>query len=152
MAVMEGGDMTCPHCGGRTPIRFDIADARSRTFTEDCAVCGRLIVCVLMVMFSNDIGLSLLTVENLRLAIQQDDSPAHHLPQALAVLREHPLAKGDLYQGDLLSAVLTREPEVWSASPGLARDLRVIVSALVDLPVDIRREAERFLASGNRRR
>lgn len=51
-----------------------------------------------------------------------------------------------MYEGDLLAAVLTRSPETWSKSPGLGRELRLVVSDLSDLTPDLKREVERFLA------
>ncbi|MFF4896546.1 contact-dependent growth inhibition system immunity protein [Streptomyces sp. NPDC001068] len=86
-----------------------------------------------------------LTVEDLRLLIRQDVGLAHLLPQAVETLRTDPLAEGDMYEGDLLAAVLTRSPEVWSRFPGLQRDVRLIVSELTDVPPALEREVERFL-------
>ncbi|MER5403087.1 contact-dependent growth inhibition system immunity protein [Streptomyces sp. NPDC002599] len=48
-----------------------------------------------------------LTVEDLRLLIGQGEGLAHLLPLALEVLRDDPMAQGDMYEGVLLSAVLT---------------------------------------------
>ncbi|MEU9002471.1 contact-dependent growth inhibition system immunity protein [Streptomyces sp. NPDC048551] len=87
-----------------------------------------------------------MTVADLRVLIRQDVGLAHVLPLALHVLRENPMAEGDLYEGDLLSAVLTRHPETWKTWPELARDLRLIVSGLVDPPSPLGQEASRFLA------
>ncbi|MFJ8941477.1 hypothetical protein ACIRL0_38185 [Streptomyces sp. NPDC102365] len=50
-----------------------------------------------------------------------------------------------MYEGDLLSAVLTRNPSVWTESPELGRELRAIVSTSTDPPLDLRQKAERFL-------
>ncbi|MER7674949.1 contact-dependent growth inhibition system immunity protein, partial [Kitasatospora sp. NPDC096128] len=79
-------------------------------------------------------------------SIRQDVGLTHLLPLALEVLRDDPLAEGDMYEGDLLAAALTRSPEVWSESPELGRELHLIVSALSDLTPSLRREVERFLA------
>jgi hypothetical protein len=87
-----------------------------------------------------------LTVEDMRLLIRQDVGLAHILPVALEVLRDDPMAQGDMYEGDLLAAVLTRSPEVWSESPELGRELRLIVSELSDLTPLLKQEVERFLA------
>ncbi|MGW1214004.1 contact-dependent growth inhibition system immunity protein [Streptomyces sp. NPDC002499] len=87
-----------------------------------------------------------LTVEDMRLLIRQDVGLAHLLPLAVEALRIDPLAEGDMYEGDLLAAVLTRSAEVWSESPELERDVRLIVSELADVPTALKREAERFLA------
>ena len=71
---------------------------------------------------------------------------AHVLPLALEVLRANPMAEGDLYEGDLLAAVLTGSPEVWPGSPELGRDLRLIVSELGDLTPFLQQDARRCLA------
>lgn len=68
------------------------------------------------------------------------------LPLALEVLRLDPMAEGHMYEGDLLAAVLTRIPEIWSKSPELGRELRLIVSDLSDLTPNLKHEVERFLA------
>ncbi|WP_328498887.1 contact-dependent growth inhibition system immunity protein [Streptomyces sp. NBC_00414] len=87
-----------------------------------------------------------LTAEDMRLLIGQDVGLACLLPLALEVLRDDPMAEGDMYEGDLLSAVLTRSPAVWKEWPELGRDLVVIVSELTDLPPPLMQEAARFLA------
>ncbi|MFC5957333.1 contact-dependent growth inhibition system immunity protein [Streptomyces pratens] len=87
-----------------------------------------------------------LAVEDMRLLIGQDIGLAHLLPLALEVLRDDPMAEGDMYEGDLLSAVLTRGPVVWSELPEARRELDVIVSGLTDLPPPLMQEVERFLA------
>ncbi|MET9414673.1 contact-dependent growth inhibition system immunity protein [Streptomyces klenkii] len=87
-----------------------------------------------------------LTVEDMRLLINQDVHLAHLLPLAVEVLRVDPLAEGDMYEGDLLAAVLTRGAEVWSEFPDLRREVRVIVSELADVPPAVKREVEGFLA------
>ncbi|OLR92608.1 contact-dependent growth inhibition system immunity protein [Actinokineospora bangkokensis] len=87
-----------------------------------------------------------LTVEDMRLLIGQDVGLAHLLPLAVEVLRSDPLAKGDMYEGDLLSAVLTRSAEVWGESPELRREVRLIVSELAEVPPALKRQVEGFLA------
>ncbi|MFD7983840.1 contact-dependent growth inhibition system immunity protein [Kitasatospora indigofera] len=87
-----------------------------------------------------------LTVEDMRLLIRQDVGLAYLLPRAVEVLRGDPLAEGDMYEGDLLAAVLTRSPEIWSESPELGREVRLIVSELADVPPALKREVEGFLA------
>ncbi|MFJ7416226.1 contact-dependent growth inhibition system immunity protein [Streptomyces sp. NPDC098077] len=88
-----------------------------------------------------------LTVEDMRSLIGQDIGLPYLLPLALEVLRENPMAEGDMYEGDLLSAVLTRNPSVWAELSELGRELRVIVSKLSGLPSDLQQKAERFLTS-----
>ncbi|MFE4514618.1 contact-dependent growth inhibition system immunity protein [Kitasatospora sp. NPDC056783] len=87
-----------------------------------------------------------LTVEELRLLIRQDVGVTHVLPVALEVLRGDPMAEGDMYEGDLLAAVLAVSPEIWSESPELGLELRLIVSELRGLTPLLRRDVERFLA------
>ncbi|MFI5991801.1 contact-dependent growth inhibition system immunity protein [Streptomyces sp. NPDC051362] len=87
-----------------------------------------------------------LTVEDLRLLVGQDIGLPYLLPLALEVLRENPMAEGDMYEGDLLSAVLARNPSVWTECSELSGELRVIVSKLTDLPPDLQQRVERFLA------
>ena len=85
-----------------------------------------------------------LTVENLRLLIGQDVGLAHLLPLALEVLRDDPMAEGDMYEGDLLSAVLTRSP-VRASGPSSARNWPRS-SELTDLPPSLLQATARFLA------
>lgn len=87
-----------------------------------------------------------LTVEDMRLLVGQDIGLPYLLPLALEVLRENPMAEGHMYEGDLLSAVLTRNPAVWAGFPELGRELRAIVSGLTGLPPDLQQKADRFLA------
>jgi hypothetical protein len=87
-----------------------------------------------------------LTVEEMRLLIRQDVGLAYLLPLAVEVLRGDPLAEGDMYEGDLLAAVLTRSAEVWSEFPDLGREVRLIASELADVPPALKREIDGFLA------
>ncbi|MGX1488242.1 hypothetical protein RKD41_000501 [Streptomyces tendae] len=87
-----------------------------------------------------------LTVEDMRLLIGQDVGLAYLLPLAMEVLRDTPLAEGDMYEGDLLAAVLTRSAEVWRDFPELRCEVREIVSELADVPPALKREVEEFLA------
>ncbi|MFF3634109.1 contact-dependent growth inhibition system immunity protein [Streptomyces sp. NPDC002250] len=86
-----------------------------------------------------------LTVEDVRLLIGQDIGLPYLLPLAVEVLRENPMAEGHMYEGDLLSAVLTRDLSVWAEFPALVRELRGIVSKLTGLPPDLERKVDRFL-------
>ncbi|MFG2697192.1 contact-dependent growth inhibition system immunity protein [Kitasatospora sp. NPDC048407] len=87
-----------------------------------------------------------LTVEDMRLLIGQDAGLAYLLPLAVELLRADPLAEGDMYEGDLLAAVLTRSAEAWSGFPELGREVRLIVSELAEVPPALEREVEGFLA------
>ncbi|MFB7313114.1 contact-dependent growth inhibition system immunity protein [Streptomyces sp. NPDC056192] len=87
-----------------------------------------------------------LSVEDMRLLIGQDIGLPYLLPLAVEVLQENPMAEGHMYEGDLLSAVLTRNPSVWAEFPELGRELRMIVSKLAGLPPYLQQKAEHFLA------
>ncbi|MBB5122960.1 contact-dependent growth inhibition system immunity protein [Streptomyces eurocidicus] len=89
-----------------------------------------------------------LDAEGLRLLITQDVGLPYLLPLAVELLRADPLVEGDLYEGDLLSAALTRAASAWSEVPDAARELRDIVSGPLgsgDLPPSLRAEAAGFL-------
>lgn len=86
-----------------------------------------------------------LTVEELRVLVRQDVGLPHLLPLAMKVLRDDPLSEGDLYEGDLLVAVVTRAPSVWSEFPELARELRAIATKAAELSPALRPAADRFL-------
>ncbi|MFK0114251.1 contact-dependent growth inhibition system immunity protein, partial [Streptomyces sp. NPDC091217] len=90
--------------------------------------------------------ISNLTVEDMRLLIGQNVGLSYLLPFALEVLRHDPMAEGDMYEGDLLSAVVTRSPAVWNEWPELGRELGVILSELTDLSPSLTRETASFLA------
>ncbi len=82
----------------------------------------------------------------MRLLIGQDVGLAFLLPLALEALGDDPMAEGAMYEGDLLSAVLTRSPAVWKEWPELGRELAVIVSELTDLTPPLSQVTARFLA------
>jgi hypothetical protein len=87
-----------------------------------------------------------LTVKDMRLLIRQNVGLAHLLPLAVEVLRSDPLAEGDMYEGDLLAAVLTRDAGVWIDYPELRREVRSIVSELADVSPALKRDVEGLLA------
>lgn len=89
--------------------------------------------------------LAALTVEDLRLLIRQDVGLPYLLPLAVEVLRIDPLAEGDLYEGDLLAAVLTRRVEVWSRLPQVRREVHLIVAELADVPPALKHEVRQWL-------
>ena len=88
-----------------------------------------------------------LTVEDLRLLIGQDIGLPVLLPLAVEVLRDDPLAEGHMYEGDLLSAVLTRSSAVWGGYPDLADQLAALVHGLSDLAPDLRSKVEAFVGA-----
>ncbi|MFJ8631601.1 contact-dependent growth inhibition system immunity protein [Streptomyces sp. NPDC093568] len=87
-----------------------------------------------------------LTVEDMRLLIGQNVGLSHLLPLALEVLRDDPMAEGDMYEGDLLFAVVTRSPAIWNEWPELGRELAAIVSELTDLSPSLTQVTASFLA------
>ncbi|WP_329492857.1 contact-dependent growth inhibition system immunity protein [Kitasatospora herbaricolor] len=128
--------------GGVTPGRRSLEELEHDRWPAPAAGATRLVATVHALRRR---PLDALTVEDLRLLIRQDVGLPHLLPPALAVLRDAPLAEGAMYEGDLLSAVVTRDPSVWCAVPELLRELRVVASGTVGLPPALRREVRRFL-------
>ncbi|GID96182.1 contact-dependent growth inhibition system immunity protein [Amorphoplanes digitatis] len=74
-----------------------------------------------------------LEVEDLRVLLGQREGVLVLVPRALDVLEHDPLAEGDYYPGDLLTAVLRRVPaEYWATHPGELARLAGLV-ATIDL-------------------
>jgi hypothetical protein len=70
------------------------------------------------------------------------------LPLGVEIVRE--AAKqptGGFLDGDLLYALVTRSPEVWTANPEPALALKTAVSMLPELSRYVKQEVEAFLAS-----
>jgi hypothetical protein len=59
---------------------------------------------------------SQLGIEELRVAISRHKSLSRHVPRAIDLLEENPLAEGDYYPGDLLHAVLDVDVNYWRAN------------------------------------
>ncbi|MFG2971192.1 contact-dependent growth inhibition system immunity protein [Streptomyces sp. NPDC048288] len=87
-----------------------------------------------------------LSVEDLRLMTGQDVGLAHLLPLAVEILRDDPMAQGDLYEGDLLSAVPTRKPAARNELPRARREPGTAVSGPTGLPPGLAQQAGRFPA------
>lgn len=62
-------------------------------------------------------------IEDLRLMIGQRIGLSFLLPMAIEKLRKNLFAEGDLYEGDLLSAILRIEPMFWELHPMLHREV-----------------------------
>lgn len=90
--------------------------------------------------------MSALSPEDLRLLIRQNISLPYLLPRAIELLSADPLVEGDLYEGDLLSAVLTRDRAAWAGAPHAARALRLVLSTMNDIPPGLQGEVDDFLA------
>ena len=76
------------------------------------------------------------TVEDLRIMIGQQLGLEYLTPIALRVLKENPWAAGDMYEGDLLEAVLRIKPEFWVENYDWARELQAVVDDLGPVPSD----------------
>jgi hypothetical protein len=85
-----------------------------------------------------------LTVEDLRVLIGQRVSLDRLVPLAIERLREDPLAGGDMYEGDLLAAVLRTETGFWQRNPALAEEVCSILGPLDDPPDDLVADIARF--------
>lgn len=78
-----------------------------------------------------------LTIEHLRLLVDQQISPDILIPQALAILEVAPRAGGDFYPGDLLEAVCRQSDGFWDSQPDLFQRVRnAVISAMKDGVVD----------------
>jgi hypothetical protein len=64
-----------------------------------------------------------LTIEQTRLLIGQDIGLNFLIPKAIDILRSNILAEGDLYEGDLLEAVLKCDKNYWKTHPDLKRQV-----------------------------
>ena len=98
------------------------------------------------------------TTEDLRLMIGQGFGVRHLMPKALGILQANPLADGDLWEGDLLTAVilavykadddfLAENPEVVRTLAEICRRALHLMETENDREVDehVRRCAEQFL-------
>ena len=72
-------------------------------------------------------------VEDLRIMIGQDIGLQYLIPLALEVLKHNVLAEGDLYEGDLLKAVLSCEVTYWESDPKQLTELKSIIQDNVQL-------------------
>jgi hypothetical protein len=88
-----------------------------------------------------------LTVEDLRLLIGQQIGTDVLVSRALDILRESPLAEGDMVEGDLLCSVLRVQGDFWSARPELAAAVEAVVARIVAPPAAVSQEIERWRAA-----
>jgi len=70
------------------------------------------------------------TVEDLRIMIGQNIGLTHLLPRAVAILETNPLAEGDCFAGDLLSAVLCAERSVIQNNAELLRRISAVAETV----------------------
>ncbi|WP_147404048.1 contact-dependent growth inhibition system immunity protein [Nocardia panacis] len=74
--------------------------------------------------------IGMFTAEDLRIMLNQREGTLALLPRTLDVLERNPLAEGDFYPGDLLTAALTVPEGEWAAHPELATRLRAVIEKL----------------------
>src|SRR5689334_2350866 len=75
------------------------------------------------------IPLRYLTIEQTRLLIGQNIGLLYLIPRAITILKDDILAEGDLYEGDLLKAILDVKEEFWKSHLDLKSQFRKIVLA-----------------------
>lgn len=85
-----------------------------------------------------------LTVEDVRLLVAQGIALPWLVPMALEFVRDEPMVAGDLYEGDLLTAVLRVDGEFWRRHRDLADELSRVVDGLTYTPSEVRAGIERF--------
>ncbi len=93
-----------------------------------------------------------LGAEELRELILQQVSLDLLVPRALTALEHDPRAAGDLYEGDLLAAVLLAKRGFWRRHPELAERVDGIIATLDDDPdeVDLSDDIATFRAAVGR--
>jgi contact-dependent growth inhibition (CDI) system CdiI-like immunity protein len=69
-------------------------------------------------------------IENLRVLLLQQESLAVLAPIALTHLKQNPLAEGDFYPGDLLTAVLKIPQTYWQQHPDQRRRASAVIVAI----------------------
>jgi hypothetical protein len=69
-----------------------------------------------------------MTLGDLRLLIAQKRGLEYLVPRALAHVRDHPLAEGTYYEGDLLSALASLPDTWWQAHASLIPDFRTALA------------------------
>jgi hypothetical protein len=93
-----------------------------------------------------------LGAEELRELILQQVSLDLLVPRALTLLEHDPRTAGDLYEGDLLAAVLLAKRGFWIRHPELAERVEGIIATLNDDPdeVDLADDIATFRAAAGR--
>ena len=87
------------------------------------------------------------STEELRMMIGQSIGLRWLVPLALEVIKEHPLAEGDFYPGDLLNSVLRVESDFWDREWEWRKEVEDVVTGLSDLPVELEENVARFLGA-----
>ena len=68
-----------------------------------------------------------LSLEEIRILVEQGVGLPFVLPLALELLEDDPLAEGDLHRGDLLATVVAVKPEIWQENEALLHRLTAVV-------------------------
>ena len=84
------------------------------------------------------------SIDDLRVMIGQQVGLPHLLPLALRRLQENPLAEGEYYPGDLLTAVLSVDEDFWWDHPDLWLEVNDVLDALEDSIRQLSGAIERF--------
>ena len=129
---------------GRPNFRHSLEELEGETWPPPAIGATRLVAHAHAL---RKVPVGLLSAEDLRLLIRQNIGLAYLLPRAIEILAVDPMAEGDLYEGDLLSAVVTRDRSVWDGAPSLAAELVEMVAGLSDLEPELRTEVNRFTDS-----
>jgi CDI immunity proteins len=73
------------------------------------------------------------TAADLRIMIGQNFGTKYLMPQALNILKSEPLIASELYEGDLLSSLVTLPKEYWNEHPEHVSQAREIASNAIKL-------------------
>ena len=79
--------------------------------------------------------------------IGQQISLRYLIPRAITILEANPLAEGDMYPGDLLSAVLHTDKTYWHANVAQWQEVEAIGRGLVSAYEGLRDSIEAFTTS-----
>jgi CDI immunity proteins len=90
--------------------------------------------------------LNTFTAEDLRLLISQEIGVEALVPQAIALLRQDPLAEGDFYPGDLLVAVMKLPSAYWDAHRDELNAMHKIVRSVANPDSQLQDDIDRFLS------
>ncbi|MGN2638681.1 contact-dependent growth inhibition system immunity protein [Nocardia takedensis] len=74
--------------------------------------------------------IGVMTAEDLRILLGQREGVGILLPRALTIIEQDPLAQGDFYPGDLLSAVVRAPKGYWLENPVDATRLGEVIERL----------------------
>ena len=85
-----------------------------------------------------------LSVDDIRLLVNQNIGTRFLVPLALKHLRENPLVQGDHYPGDLLAAVMRLDAEFWAQNQDAYWEIREIASGLLPIFEALEADIQQF--------